>query len=184
MSDSKQVDERKELFKRRVFGRGTIFLVISLLVIGGWQLLHPPKVNVQRQVEISTDINFKRKPSLSDLLSWSSQLDLKTTQEESLKKLLAGQERELKPLEAEIAKVMQEFNQFAGKQTGESVPLEQLKTAAQPISELSRTKRDIEQSFAHKGLGILEEKQKDKAEQLWQAKLARMKGGSREVANP
>lgn len=184
MSDSKQAAERKELFKRRVFGRGTIFLVISLLVIGGWRLFHPPKVIVQRQVETSTDINFKRKPSLFDLLSWSNQLDLKATQEEALKQLLAGQERELKPVEVEIAKVMQEFNQFAGKQTGESVSHEQLQTAAQSISELSRTKRDIEQSFAEKGLGILDEKQKDKAGQLWQAKLIRMKGGSREVAIP
>lgn len=183
MSDSKQIDEGKKLFKRRVFGRGTIFLIMSLLVIGGWRLLHPPKVMIERQVETS-ETNFKRKPAVSDLLTWSEDLSLRAVQKEALKKLLNEEQVKLKPIDQEIGKVTQVFNQFATKHAGEPSSLKELQGAAQPISELSLEKRLIEQGFAERGLGVLDEAQKKKAGQLWEAKLAQLKDGKKEVSNP
>jgi hypothetical protein len=172
------------MIKRRVFGRGTIFLLVSLLVIGGWRLLYPPKVTIQRQVDMGEDMHFQRKPALADLLSWSKELNLRDTQEVSLKKLLQEEQVQLKPIEGEISNVMQEFNQFAAQRQGKSAGMDEFQAAAQPISELSRKKRQIEQNFAEQGLGILDETQEQKTRQLWDAKLARMRGGKKEVANP
>lgn len=181
---STQAGDTKGLFRRRVFGRGTIFLIVSLLVIGGWRLLHPSKVIVERQIETSTDINFKRKPDLFTLLSWSQDLNLRVAQEEALKKLLKAEQTELKPVEDEISKVSESFNQFASKHAGGAASLTEMQAAARPISELSLAKRQIEQGFAERGLAILDANQKEKTRQLWEAKLSRRNERKKEVANP
>jgi hypothetical protein len=185
MTESRQArGEQSSLIKRRVFSRGTVFLLISLLMIGGWRLLHPPKVTIQRQVDISGEMHFERKPALSDLLSWSKDLNLREAQEVSLKKLLQEEQLQVKPIEEEIGKVTQEFNQFATQRQSKSAGMEEFQAAAQPISALSRDKRQIEQSFAEQGLGILDTPQRETARQLWEATLTRMRGGKKEVVNP
>lgn len=184
MLNAKQTGDSKYIFLRRVFGRSTIFLIISLLLVAGWQFVHPAKVIVERQVETSRELTFKRKPSLSNLLSWSQDLNLSAAQEESLRQLLSEEQIKLKPVEKEISKATQEFNEFASKHAGGPASFKDLRTVAQPISELSRNKRRIEQGFAARGLEILDEGQKKKARQLWEAQLARLIDRKKEVANP
>lgn len=184
MLNSKRTDDSKGLFRRRLFGRNTIFLIISLLVVGGWQFMHQAKVTVQRQIQTSTEITFKRKPSLTSLLSWSQDLNLSAAQKESLALLLSEEQIKLKPVEKEISKVTQEFNEFASKHAGGPASFKELRTVAQPISELSRNKRQIEQGFAVRGLDVLDEAQKEKASRLWEAKLGRLTDLKKEAANP
>lgn len=186
MSELKQADQGKKPaeWRPRLFGRGTAFMIIGLLVIGVWRLTHPPKVVIERQVQTSGEAQIKRKPDVSDLLDWAQDLNLKRTQKESLRKLLSEEQIKLSPVEEEIAKVTQEFNQFASKHAAEPTGLKELKAAAQPISELSLMKRRIMQGFAEQGLGVLDETQKEKAGQLWEAKLARLRDRKKEVANP
>jgi hypothetical protein len=181
---STQAGDAKGLFRRRVFGRGTIFLIVSLLVIGGWRLLHPSKVIVERQIETSTDINFKRKPGLSTLVSWSQDLNLSAAQEGALKKLFKEEQTELKPVEDEISKVTESFDQLSSKRASGPASLMELQAAARPISELSLAKRQIEQGFAERGLAILDATQKEKSRQLWEAKLSRRNERKKEVVNP
>lgn len=167
----------------RLLGRGTIFLIVGILLIGGWRKLHPPKVMIERQVETSEEIGFKRKPAVSDLLYWSQDLNLRATQEDSLRNLLKKEQVKLKPVEEKIGQVTQEFNQFAAKHAAEPGGLKELQSAAQPISELSLKKRQTEQSFAERGFGILDVTQKEKARQLWEAKRSRMRDHKKEVPN-
>lgn len=186
MSDSRQstqAGDTKELLRRHVFGRSTVFLVLSLLVAGAWQLLQSSRVTVERQIETSTDIGFKRKPGLSALLSWSEDLNLSAAQKEELKKLIKQEQAELKPVEAEISKLSESFNQFAGRHAGGPASLAQLQAAARPISEGSRLMRQIEQRFAERGLAILDATQKQKSRQLWEAKLSGGDKRKKEAAN-
>ncbi|MBI4533501.1 MAG: hypothetical protein HY711_06095 [Candidatus Melainabacteria bacterium] len=163
----------KDKRRLRQFGPGTIVLIIGLLVIGCWRLFNPPRVLIERALETSGEPYVERKPSVSDLLAWSGELHLSMSQKDSLGKLLEEEKVKLTDVEDKIVKVTQEFNDFVSKHQTGGAGLEELKGAAEPILELSRQKRRIEQGFVEMGLAVLDKVQKDKVKELWEARLTR-----------
>ncbi|HEY9871317.1 MAG TPA: hypothetical protein V6D08_19315 [Candidatus Obscuribacterales bacterium] len=160
--------------KIRQFGPGTVAMIMGLIVIGVLAIFNEHKVTIERRVETSAGVQFKRRPSVSDLLSWAQELRLSASQEASLRKLAQEERLRLEPVEARIAAVMKEFDVFAHKNRSGGVGLRDVQVVAAPMSRLSREKREIEQAFAEKGLAVLDAVQRDKTSELWETKLARM----------
>jgi hypothetical protein len=155
------------------WGPGTIATIIGLLLIVGWQLLVPPKVTIERRVETSGQATVERKPSISELLSWSNDLQLTAAQKESLAKLSREEAAKLAPITSRIARAMHEFTKFGEQHKSMGVRLHDLQAEVAPIQMLSRQKRVMEHYLANQGWVILTEDQRQKANLLWQEKQRR-----------
>jgi hypothetical protein len=157
--------------KSRLIGPGTVIVIVGLLVFGGWKLFVPAKVTIERRIETSSMADFKRKPSISDLLSWSSDVKLTAGQKHSLEKLLQDEQAEMAPILVEISKATKDFNQYVDNHKASGVNVNEIQKQAAPISELGLKKRQIEQAFAARALALLDMQQKNRA-----GKLAEMIG--------
>lgn len=155
--------------KRRLIGPGTMTLLIVLVYISGSQFLSKPKVTIERHVEASDGAMLARKPSISQLLSWSENLHLTANQTTALNRLAQDQKLRLAPVEASIEATMNDFTSFAEKHNSEAVGLNMIQAKAGSMSQLSRQKRQLEQSFAEQALAVLAASQQQQAARLQQA---------------
>ena len=170
--------------KRRLIGPGTTVVLIVLVYICGSQFFLKPKVKIERHVEASAGAQLARKPSISQLLSWSDELHLTADQKIVIEKLAEEQKLRLAPVEARIKDTMQEFTDFAVKHSSEAAALNMVQEKAGPISQLSRQKRQLEQSFAEQAFVVLGASQQQQATRLHQATAMRKLGARKEVAIP
>ena len=152
--------------KPRLIGQVTIAMIIGLIVFGIWKQSTPNKITVERRIETSGESNIERKPKTSDLFSWSSQLKLTPRQKELLEKLLQEERLELAPIHDKLQKVTEDFNKFVEEHKENGIDVNQIRVQAQPISQLSRQKRQIEQAYAIRSIVLLDAQQKKIAEQL------------------
>lgn len=175
-SESQMAMNNKRALKSRLLGPGTIVMIVGVMVVVGWQLLVPPKVRIERKVETSGYDHFGRKPSISDLLSWSPELELSVVQRESLVKLAKEERSKLVPVKTMIAKTLQRFNEFAEQHKSEAAGVNDMQAEIAPIQALSRQKRKIEQDFAERGLAVLTQGQRQKVLQVWQEQRFKARG--------
>lgn len=170
--------------KRPPIGPGTTAVVLVLMYVCGSQFFFKPKVTIERHVEASAGVQLARKPSVSQLLSWSDELHLTANQTSVLNKLVQEQKLRLVPVEASIRDTMKEFTEFAEKHNSEAVGLNMVQAKAGPISQLSRQKRQIEQGFAEQAFAVLAASQQEKAGRLQKAKTTRKQPGKKEATSP
>lgn len=168
---------------RRLVGPGTTALLLVLVYVCGSQFFSKSKVTIERHVESGDGAPLARKPSISQLLSWSDQLHLTEHQKSMMQRLSQEQTARLVPVEASIKDTMKEFTEFAEKHNSETVGLNAVRAKAAPISQLSRRKRQLEQNFAAQAFAILGISQQEKAAKLQQAKAARKQEGRKETTS-
>lgn len=177
----KQINQT--LHKKRPVGPGTTALLIVLVYICGTQYFSKPKVTIERHVEASAGVRLARKPSISQVLSWSDELHLTASQKKVVERMAQEQKSDLAPIEASIREAMKEFTEFADSHSSEAVGLNAVQAKAGPISQLSRQKRQLEQGFAEQAFALLTQSQKEKAARLNQAKAMRKLEGNMEAAS-
>lgn len=170
--------------KRRPIGPGTTVALIVLLYVCGSQFFSKPKVTIERHVEASGGALLARKPSISQLLSWSDDLHLTANQTSLMNKLAQEQKLSLAPVEASIRDTMKEFTDFAEKPSSKAVGLNMVQAKAGPISQLSRQKRQFEQSFAEQAFAVLRASQQHKAVRLQKAKTTCKQEVRKETTSP
>ncbi len=168
--------------RRLLVGPGTTVLLLVLMYLCGSQLFLKPKVTIERHVEASAGTQTQMKPSVTKLLSWSNELHLTATQKNAMEKLAEEEKLSLAPVEARIVNAMKEFNEFAEKHSSETVGLKTIQAKAEPMSLLSRQKRQLEQGFAEQAQAILEANQREIVERLCQASIKQRAGT--EAASP
>lgn len=169
---------------RLLVGPGTTVLLLVLVYLCGSQFFMKPRVTIERHVDTTGAALAIRKPSISQLLSWSADLHLTARQKSALARLAKDETVSLSPIEASITDTMKEFNEFAEKHRSEAVGLKSMQTKASPLSLLSRKKRQLEQGFAEQAQAILETSQQEVAKRLWQTKLSSKHCGGKEAASP
>ncbi len=170
--------------KPRFPGPATMAMILGLIVVAGWKILMPPKVTIERRVAASGQSHSERSVSLSQLLSWSAELELTKSQRQSLAKLSEEQKAKLAPVMNGITKAVREFNEFAERHNRDGASLTELQEKGTRMSVLSKQKREIEREFAQEGLASLTHEQQEKVRALWRAKQVPLKARVNEVASP
>lgn len=160
---------------------GTIVMIVGLLIFGGWKVLVPSKVTVERTIEASGEPRVKRQASIEDLLSWSLELELAEAQKQSLKELLKKEHLELKPVEDKITTVTEDFNKFVQGSNNQQVSIPEIKGAASAIAPLSIRKRQIITDYSAAGWSVLTPYQKKLAGKFAKAKSTQLSIDSQSV---
>lgn len=153
--------------KQRLAGAGTAAMLIVLLGMLASQLFLSPKVKIERRVEPGTGAHIQRSPSPSQLLSWSTELQLSHAQVNRMKSLDNEEKLSLAPVTSLISKAEKEFDLFMRDQSQRAFGLTEIQVKAKPLSELSLQKRQLESKFSDQALAALSGRQKIKARQLW-----------------
>jgi len=169
--------------KRLLVGPGTTALLLVLVYLCASQFFTKPKVTIERHVEATGGALVLRKPSISQLLSWLTELHLTEKQMSAMERLAKEEKVSLALVEARINDSMKEFNEFAEKHKSEGLGLKTIQAKAAPMSLLSGQKRQLEQGFAEQAQALLEASQREIAEKLWQAKLSSKQRAGKEAAS-
>lgn len=159
-----QSKEQKAGLKRCLVGPGTVAMLIGIACFTTWQVFQPSKVQIERHVESSGTSSIGRNPSITDILSWSEQLELTAKEKTELDEMGRREQAELKPLLGEINTAMAEFDKQTKRLSSPS--LIEIQSAARPVSELSFNKRQLEQSYAAQAISLLTPSQRAKALEL------------------
>lgn len=160
----------------RTVGPSTFVMVFAVLCFGGWQLLSPHQVQIERRVEKGASRSMLRTPGPSDLLAWKKELSLGEKQVAELIGIAAEEKRSLAPLESEIKEKMDEFERWAKTEGRQSVA--ELQSAAAPISQLSLRKRELTWMYSQRGLNLLSPSQKILSQKLQEKNNKGFAGGS------
>ncbi len=152
--------------KKKNFGAGTFFMLLGLGIIACGQLLWPPKVKVEHEIIPSVIEIQTGEASISELLKCKNLLNLSDKQIVRLKELETDENKQLEPLENEIAKFYEDFNGFVHAKREKATSLPAIKEAAGVISLLSSRKRQIMADYSEKGLSLLSRQQRNLAERL------------------
>lgn len=169
MSDSGKNDKskRRPLF---LFGPGTVVIVVAAALFTIWQLMTPHKVQIERQVENSA-VAVIRKPSAEQLLYWELQIQLTAEQKEKLKRIAHEERVAIAPVNAEIDKQIEKFNEFTTAH--KSASLNDIETYRMPLSELSQKKRATQQVFVEQAMEVLSKEQRANADRLYETLVRR-----------
>lgn len=149
------------------FGPGTVIALTAAALYAWPQLSAPPKVHIERQLVPSAGVVTTRKPSAEQLLAWGTALQLTELQKEKLLCIAQEERIALTPVNAYIDGKIKIFNSFAAKH--EKASLCEIENLGRPLSDLSKRKRQIQNSFAEQGLELLSAQQKKQALQLQQS---------------
>lgn len=152
----------------RAIGPGTIAMLILVICIVGWQLMAPRKIQIERRVEGGDGKSFLKHPSAASLLSWKSELGLSAKQVAKLEEIAKSELKDMAPVELEIKAEMDEFDRWMKGRKSHS--LAEIQSAAQPVSLLSRKKREVRWTYAQQAANVLDLSQKAKAQALQAAR--------------
>jgi len=160
---------RKGMHDRKVafVGPGTGAMLLCLVLILGWQMLHQPKVRIERKVEVSGERPAARLPAVSDLLDWKTSILLTEQQFRKLDSLHDQQTKELIPIEAQAREIMSHVQQAADGNSRRPLSSSDLQLMAKQLSIPSKRKREIERQFSESAWSCLSANQKENALKLW-----------------
>lgn len=147
------------------FGTGTVFMLVILAAVVGWQSLWPHKVKIEREILSQTSNSSTAQPRVSDLLKRREVLKISNKQAVQLRELEAGEKQKLVQLEKEIDNFYRHFNTLVQQTKERPVPIAAIKEAGGTISALSIKKRQIISHYCQAGLSVLTPYQKNLAEE-------------------
>ncbi len=162
----------KESSKKRPASSGTAAMLICLVLIAGYQISRPQKIQIERKVKASGEGLVKRLPTVSMLLACRDQLGLNKEQLRSLEELKTQEKQELKPIEAQLSTITSRLKGTDNSSTSR-VDLAQLHALAEALNEPSRHKREVVTRFSHKARQILAEKQQALSQEICSGSTAK-----------
>lgn len=164
---------------RLIFGPGTILMLVALCFILVQQIMAPPKpVIVEHRVVESGSKSVFRKPTVTDLLHWFSELRLTPDQIKQLKTLEKAEQTDLKPVEQDIENIQREFDRLLADRQAEGVAMSEIQRISEPASKLGYIKRKITEAASDRGFAILKSQQRAEAMKIKQHQLS-LTGGQK-----
>ncbi len=158
----------KTNFSNRVplIGVSTGVMVMCLVLLFGYQSLHPAKVSIERRVETSGTHNRERLPAVVTILDSRTALGLSASQIDKLQLLQDEQVKALEPIERQLNKIMSPLINTNGSGATRSMSPQVIQVLANQISAQSKRKREIENGFSARAWSELSRKQQEKAFRL------------------
>ena len=150
----------------KLAGPGTIAMIVCLILLVSWNLLRPSKVKIERKVEASGENRLDRKPTPALLLLWKDQLGLSARQVIELHRCESERQRELAPLNAAVKEAISPLQSTQEQPSNSKVDVGQLTAIAARLKAPSSQLRAVEVSFSERGWSILNQKQKQQAQEI------------------
>lgn len=151
--------------KKRLASSGTAAMLICLVLIAGYQISRPQKMQIERQVQTSGEGLTKRLPTVSMLLARKDQLGLSKEQVRELRELETNENEELKPIEAQLSTITSRLKGTDNSSTTH-VDLAQLHALADALNEPSRQKREVVTHFSQQAWQILAKTQQTLSQKI------------------
>ncbi|QQR58774.1 MAG: hypothetical protein IPG59_04555 [Candidatus Melainabacteria bacterium] len=151
-------------------GPGTVAMLLCLILLMGFQSLHPPKVKVIRKVEPSGEAPEARLPTVSELLDWKAIVGLTEKQVEGIRHLQDQQIKTLTPIEIQLSEITSQVQSASKSSSDRALNPANLQMIAKQLAEPSRQKREIEKRFSQEAWTFLADKQKETALALWHSR--------------
>lgn len=172
MTKARKVLKQQNNSKSKVHfaGPGTVATLLCLILLLGFQSLHPPKVEVIRKVEPSGEALEARLPTVSDLLDWKAVVGLTEKQVEGIRHLQDQQIKTLTPIEIQLSEITSQVQSGTTSSSDRALNLANLQLIATQLAGPSRRKREIERRFSQEAWTLLADKQKETALTLWRSR--------------
>ncbi|MBP9811713.1 hypothetical protein KBF38_25660 [bacterium] len=150
----------------KLAGPGTIAMIVCLILLVSWNLLRPSKVRIERKVEASGESRLVRKPSPALLLMWKDQLGLSPKQVIELQHCESERQRELVPFNAAVKEAIGSLQSTQEQPSNNKVDIGQITAIAAQIKAPSRQLRAVEVSFSERAWSVLNQKQRQQAQDI------------------
>ena len=172
MTKEREVLKQQNNSKSKVpfAGPGTVAMLLCLILLLGFQSLHPPKVEVIRKVEPSGKALEARLPTVSDLLDWKVMIGLTEKQVEGIRHLQDQQIKTLTPIEIQLSEITSQVQSATQSSSDRILNPANLQMIAKQFAGPSRRKREIERRFSQEAWVLLSYKQKETALALWRSR--------------
>ena len=150
----------------KLAGPGTIAMIVCLILLVSWNLLRPSKVRIERKVEASGEKRLDRKPTPALLLLWKNRLGLNPQQIIELQRCESERQKELAPLNTAVSDAISPLKSTQMQSSNSKIDIGQLNAIAAQIKAPSRQLRAVEISFSERGWSILNQRQKQQAQDI------------------
>lgn len=157
---------------RFFFGPGTILMLLALGIIAGKQVLTSRHVTIEHKVIGSGKKLESRKPTVTELLHWSSELKLRTEQIQELKSIEQTERTALQPVEQDIEDVRREFDKLGAERRGQGAAMSEIQRLSEPASRLGFVKRKMIEAASDRALTVLEPEQRSTAMEMSQSRFS------------